>query len=282
MSVHDLILWGRSNKMPAPFGGGENDQRSVAQRGASAVVDVGREEPGSRIFPPNSPRPAGCSSSLPLLSNDNASRGLPAANRAFPRDAMARIERLSRSAMTSAPLEHGKWRLVFEARNPLFVEPLMGWTGSRDPLRQVELHFPTLASAIAYAQRQGLRYAVYHDAKSRHLGEQHARRRRAFSDATLGRLGLGLLRNEYGAAMAGADACPPPPGEPGSQHSAMDIVQDPELTVDDKRSILMNRAFDAYGHQQEHAGGVGWSELQMIDEALRALECGRDRSRRAA
>ena len=36
----------------------------------------------------------------------------------------------------------------------------MGHTGSRDTLTQVELSFPTLESAIGYAERQGLRYVV--------------------------------------------------------------------------------------------------------------------------
>ena len=36
----------------------------------------------------------------------------------------------------------------------------MGWTGGDDPLTQVELRFPTLESAVAYARRQGLTYVV--------------------------------------------------------------------------------------------------------------------------
>jgi hypothetical protein len=36
----------------------------------------------------------------------------------------------------------------------------MGYTGSRDTLTQVELTFPTLESAIRYAERQGLSYVV--------------------------------------------------------------------------------------------------------------------------
>jgi len=36
----------------------------------------------------------------------------------------------------------------------------MGWTGSDDPLTQVELIFPTPESAIAYAKRQGFAYVV--------------------------------------------------------------------------------------------------------------------------
>ena len=121
-------------------------------------------------------------------SHDKVLPGFPAALPSFPRDAVARIERLSRSAMTSAPSESRDWRLVFERRTPPFIEPLMGSTGDRDPLAQLELRFATLGAAVGYAQRQGL------DARSRRACEKLARRRRTFSDATLGRLGLAACK----------------------------------------------------------------------------------------
>ena len=55
-------------------------------------------------------------------SHDKVLPGFPAALPSFPRDAVARIERLSRSAMTSAPSESRDWRLVFERRIPLGAE----------------------------------------------------------------------------------------------------------------------------------------------------------------
>lgn len=36
----------------------------------------------------------------------------------------------------------------------------MGYTGSKDTLKQVELRFPGHESAVEYAERQGLRYMV--------------------------------------------------------------------------------------------------------------------------
>ena len=53
-----------------------------------------------------------------------------------------------------------EWKLRFERRTPPFIEPLMGWTGGDDTLTQVELSFPNLDAAIAYARRQGLPYLV--------------------------------------------------------------------------------------------------------------------------
>jgi ETC complex I subunit conserved region len=52
------------------------------------------------------------------------------------------------------------WVLAFEPKSPRWVEPLMGWTASDDPFAQVRLTFPDLASAVDYAERQGLDYQV--------------------------------------------------------------------------------------------------------------------------
>ena len=43
---------------------------------------------------------------------------------------------------------------------PPYIEPLMGWTGGDDTLTEVELTFPTLETAIAYAERQGVAYRI--------------------------------------------------------------------------------------------------------------------------
>ena len=86
----------------------------------------------------------------PQAANDNGS--IPARTRSsFPSDALARICKPTRSVTTSG---HGRtkgWRLVFERRTPPLIEPLMGYTAGDDPLVQVELNFPTLAAATAYA-----------------------------------------------------------------------------------------------------------------------------------
>lgn len=78
----------------------------------------------------------------------------------FPDDALAHIFKPGRSVMTSGSAPAKGWCLAFERRRARFIEPLMGRTGDNDPLTQVELHFPTLQSAIRYADRQGLRYVV--------------------------------------------------------------------------------------------------------------------------
>ncbi|AYM66095.1 hypothetical protein At12D13_49430 (plasmid) [Agrobacterium fabrum] len=140
-------------------------------------------------------------------SNDNRRKALSFGRSVFPEDAVARIFKPSRSATTSGKARTRGWRLVFECRRAPFIEPLMGYTGSTDTLTQVELEFPTLRSAIRYAERQGLNYVVKRLAsKGAARTTQTGRPIRnqpshAFSDATLERLGLSELQENYGQAM---------------------------------------------------------------------------------
>lgn len=78
----------------------------------------------------------------------------------FPADAQAVIYRVARSVMTSAPRRKEEWKLKFERRTPLSIEPLMGWTEDDDPLAQLELSFPSAEAAIAYARGQELQYLL--------------------------------------------------------------------------------------------------------------------------
>jgi hypothetical protein len=52
------------------------------------------------------------------------------------------------------------WVLEFEPSGRRTIEPLMGWTATDNPFAQIRLRFPTLATAVAYAERQGLDYRV--------------------------------------------------------------------------------------------------------------------------
>jgi ETC complex I subunit conserved region len=96
----------------------------------------------------------------------------------FPVDAQAVIYKAARSTMMSAPKRKEEWKLRFERRTPLRIEPLMGWTKDDDPLAQVELSFPSAEAAIAYARRQGLQYIVLgspaHDPQSRIVAHKDA------------------------------------------------------------------------------------------------------------
>lgn len=91
-----------------------------------------------------------------------AARGLatPPTRSPFPADAHALIFEAATSVMTSAVRRRRPWKLLFERRSPLRIEPLMGWTEDDDPLAQVDLSFPSADAAVAYARRQGLDYTV--------------------------------------------------------------------------------------------------------------------------
>ncbi len=51
-----------------------------------------------------------------------------------------------------------RWVLEYEPESPREIEPLMGWTSSRDMKSQVRLTFATRGEAIAYAVRNRIPY----------------------------------------------------------------------------------------------------------------------------
>lgn len=212
--------------------------------------------------------------------NDNR-RNFSFGRSPFPDDAVARIFKPSRSVTTSGNARTKGWRLVFERRSAPFIEPLMGYTGGSDTLAQVELEFPTLQSAIRYAKRQGLTYVVQRpadkavaSAKKRN-GRQSASPSHAFADATLERLGLARLQERYGQAMDSAADRDDAFG-PASWFAPMDVVRDPALSLDAKRSILMNWAWTEYLADQATNEGMPEndrpSRLYEVEQAMLALE----------
>jgi hypothetical protein len=88
------------------------------------------------------------------------SPAMPVTRSVFPADAHALIFRPAHLVTMSAPRRKHQWKLQFERRSPLRLEPLMGWTEDDDPLTQVELSFDSAEAAVAYARRQGLQYTV--------------------------------------------------------------------------------------------------------------------------
>jgi hypothetical protein len=218
------------------------------------------------------------------LANDNRRRPLSMGRSVFPDDAVARIYMPLRSLTASDNARTKSWRLVFERRTAPFIEPLMGYTGGDDTLTQVELSFPTLKSAIRYAERQGLTYVI--QKPSGQSKESLGRRLRkvpapngsstnAFSDATLDRLGLSGLQDSYGRALDGAANRNDPSG-PESWATPMGVVHDPGLTLEAKRSILMNWAWTEYLIDQATNEGMPEnrrpSRLHEVEQALLSLE----------
>ncbi|MBB5755217.1 hypothetical protein GGQ63_004318 [Prosthecomicrobium pneumaticum] len=207
--------------------------------------------------------------------NDNRVQPLSMGRSVFPEDAVAHIYKPSRSVMTSGKARTRGWKLRFEPRRAPFIEPLMGWTGSDDTLTQVELSFPTLDSAVRYAERQGLNYVVEGDVHRAPIAARAGRMTHSFSDATLKKLGLTHLQGTYGKALEDA-ANRNDPVSAEHWDSPIQVLADATLSLDAKRSILMNWAYTEYLIDQATNEGMPEndrpSRLDEVEQALLALE----------
>ncbi len=72
----------------------------------------------------------------------------------------ARIVQTSKTAMQSGRATDGEWHLEFEPAESQRADPLMGWAGSRDTRRQLNLRFASLEAAKAYAAEKGIAVTV--------------------------------------------------------------------------------------------------------------------------
>lgn len=73
---------------------------------------------------------------------------------------IARIYKPSQTAMQSGPARSKEWVLEYEPEAPREIDPLMGWTSSRDMRSQVRLAFATKEEAVTYAERNGIAYRI--------------------------------------------------------------------------------------------------------------------------
>ncbi len=87
----------------------------------------------------------------------------------------ARIFSPAKTAMQSGKAKTGDWVLEHSPASPRAIEPLMGYTSSSDPNRQIRLRFNTRDQAVAYAEKNDIAYRV----QEPHVGK---RRQIAYSD----------------------------------------------------------------------------------------------------
>ncbi len=74
----------------------------------------------------------------------------------------AHIYRPAPPATQSGRRHKAEWVLEFEPASRREIEPLMGWTATRDPFGSLLcLRFPDRWSAIDFAARHGWRYVVH-------------------------------------------------------------------------------------------------------------------------
>lgn len=72
----------------------------------------------------------------------------------------ARIYQIPMNAMQSGRALTDKWMLEFEPSEARKADALTGWAGSGDTQRQVEMKFPNVEAAKAYADKYGITYSV--------------------------------------------------------------------------------------------------------------------------
>ncbi|HZQ00449.1 MAG TPA: ETC complex I subunit [Reyranella sp.] len=70
-----------------------------------------------------------------------------------------RIFKPAKTAMQSGQANTKEWLLESEPA-PKFLDPLMGWTGSRDTMQQVQIWFNSAEEAKAHAERNGWQYTI--------------------------------------------------------------------------------------------------------------------------
>ena len=72
----------------------------------------------------------------------------------------ARISKPAKNAMQSGTAKTREWQLDYEPEQPCEIEPLMGWTSSRDMKQELTIRFDTREEAVAYCEREGIAYEV--------------------------------------------------------------------------------------------------------------------------
>ncbi len=87
---------------------------------------------------------------------------------------VARIYKPAKTAMQSGEGRTKEWVLEFAPASPREIEPLMGWTGTRDMRAEVELAFGTKDEAMAYAEREGIAYQVFEPAPRKMIRKSYA------------------------------------------------------------------------------------------------------------
>ena len=68
----------------------------------------------------------------------------------------ARIYQRYRNGMQASRALKDEWVLEFESKTPRRPDPLTGWSGGADTQNQVQIVFPSLEAAKAYAERYGI------------------------------------------------------------------------------------------------------------------------------
>jgi len=80
----------------------------------------------------------------------------------------ARIYKPAKTAMSSGTAKTHDWVLEYAKSTPRGIDPLMGWTSSKDTQTQVRLRFPTQEAAMDYAREHGIDAGITEPHRRKH------------------------------------------------------------------------------------------------------------------
>ena len=63
--------------------------------------------------------------------------------------------------MQSGRARTKQWVLEYEPESPRTIDPLMGWTSSRDMRQQISMEFESLDEARAFAEKNAIPFQVF-------------------------------------------------------------------------------------------------------------------------
>lgn len=66
----------------------------------------------------------------------------------------------AKTATQSGTRNASRWRMAFETDATPFIEPLMGWVGTKDTTQQIDLYFDSEEEACNYARHKGYEFHV--------------------------------------------------------------------------------------------------------------------------
>lgn len=72
----------------------------------------------------------------------------------------ARIYQPAKSSMQSGTANCSYWLIEFSADNSKAIEPIMGWTSSKEMLQEVKLKFHSKEAAVDFANANNYSYQV--------------------------------------------------------------------------------------------------------------------------
>lgn len=73
---------------------------------------------------------------------------------------LARIYSPVKNAMQSGKAKNNKWALTYVPEKAKLIEPFMCYTSSQDMKQQIKLWFDSCEEAVAYAERENIKYFV--------------------------------------------------------------------------------------------------------------------------